>query len=381
MNKPEISPPINNQWQCLTSLPDALSAWERIETAGQKSKLDFYFHPGYIWLNRLSEKKEESTPRVFFLETPTAFFWYPLLIRKIPAKYGVKAYDATSAYGFGGPLMIPKQASDNSQRERQDLLASFSSHWETYCAENVIVAEFIRFHPLLENHRDLTHCELHQIKDVVYFDLDVQQSVLLERLHPQKRRSLKKAGGNNLAFSNSWAHYPEFKKLYQASMCDKAADDFYHFSPTFFDELETLAQRFKTNNEQNYRVRLNSVLHHGAVISSAIFLCAGDTVEYFLGANAAEARDVHSSAWLLWQSALQCREEGYKRYVLGGGLSADDELFRFKKQLSPLTAPYFIGRRIFNADAYEAIKVAYARESMPSSCQKLQNPPLFFYRD
>ena len=358
----------NSAIQVLSTLDEANAAWQKIEPKIPKQNLDYYFYPDYIWLNELAEQNSKAI--VLYLCSDSGFAWYPVIIRPLPEQFGLTQFDATSPYGFAGPLIIAANPDD-----RSILLSQLGQAWQNYCQQNGIIAEFCRFHPLLENNLGVSWLEAHQVKDVVYFDLTVTVETLPERLHSQKRRSLKKADKSNLVFSTEWKHYDAFKALYQASMEQKNADSFYHFSSPFFDRIEEIALRHPDN------IKLHSVLRDDTVISSGIFFAAGDIVEYFLGANAPEARNVHSSAWMLWETALTSKAEGYAKYVLGGGVKADDELFRFKQQLSPLTAPYSIGRKVVDAEAYEQLKLTYQQGlAQTGNVPDLANAPIFFYR-
>lgn len=326
-------------YKYLADAADLHAAWQAY-TAQPNVQIDPYAHPDYLLLNQWIERGQ---PGVIAGEG----LWYPFVMRDIPDRFQLKAKDITSPYGFGGPL---------------GTIGNFQSFWQDFCKEHNVVAEFIRFNPLLNNHVDLD-CEKHHVKDVVWFDLMLDQDALEANLHAQKRRYLKK---QTFTFSDDFKYLDDFIRLYEDSMTEKQADEFYHFPRELFTHLKVET------------CWVHSAIHEGEVISAALFLYDGQTVQYFLGANNETGKTLKSSAWLLWQTALKAKASGHKRYMLGGGMQRDDSLFRFKQQLSCLTLPYWIGRQIHNPTYYQQI-IDIAQSKYPG--WYTETAPLFFYRE
>ncbi len=329
-------------FEFITEKEDLLAAWQRY-IALATSPRDPYADAEYVWLNRWIEA---GTPAAIAAED----FWYPFVMRPIPEIFKIPGLDVTSPYGFGGPLTSNPQT-----------LGAFCRYWDDFCEKHNVVAEFIRFNPYLENHLRFP-VEKHHVKDVVWFDLSLSKEALEQNSHPQKRRYLKK---QDFEFSDRFEGLSSFVKLYQDAMQEKHADRFYQFPQEVFQHL----------NPNTCWV--HSVYHEGEVISAALFLVDGQTVQYFLGANNEIGKALKSSAWLLWQTALKAKKLGYQRYILGGGMQKDDSLFRFKQQLSCLTLPYWIGRKIHNAKNYQQI-IDTAEAHYPG--WYTETAPLFFYR-
>lgn len=355
-------------FQAISDLPTLEQAWRQYLAASGQPDIDPFSLPAYVLGNR---HMENGKPVVMTAVSEWGAIWYPVVLRELPAVYGLQVKDVISQYGFGGPLIAA-----NSPENRQKLLAAFEQYWSGFCGEHQIVAELIRFNPVLKNQQGFHLADCHHVKDIVWFDLVLSEDELRANLHSQKRRYLKKLdmGSSGLTWSEDWQHLGAFKQLYAQSMQEKSADGFYHFPDVFFDDL--------VNQLSVENCWLHTVLYEGRVISAALFLLAGDTVHYFLGANDAIAKNLHASAWVLWKTALKAKSAGYQKYTLGGGLQKDDSLFRFKQQLSPLTLPYHIGTRVWQPDVYQQLKATWHQCWSEYGIEKsaADEAPLFFYR-
>ena len=60
-----------------------------------------------------------------------------------------KWYDFVTPYGYGGPLIT--EVEDGA---KEQLVKAFYEEFSRYCAEQKIVSEFVRFHPIAQNALD-----------------------------------------------------------------------------------------------------------------------------------------------------------------------------------------------------------------------------------
>ena len=110
---------------------------------------DIYFTEEYC---SLYEPAEQGKTVSFQMDCPFGSVFHLFLKRPIPTPVdGVRYYDATTAYGYGGPviraLKIPRGSTEGSAR--QMLLHCFEEKYGAFCKEQRIIAEFVRFHPVL----------------------------------------------------------------------------------------------------------------------------------------------------------------------------------------------------------------------------------------
>ena len=103
----------------------------------------------------------------------------PLLLRPLPDADG---WDATTAYGYGGPV---------STTSGED--PAFGAAIDDWAARNGVVATFIRYHPLLGNHRmGPSPAEVVPRGLTAVWDL-AGTTDLLEGMHGHHRRAARKA--------------------------------------------------------------------------------------------------------------------------------------------------------------------------------------------
>ena len=80
------------------------------------------------------------------------------------------------------------------------------------------------------------------------------------------------------------------------------------------------------------------------------------------------AFDVRPNDLLKWQLILWLRNEGKRRFVLGGGYSADDGIFRYKRSFAPHgLVPFFVGRRVLQQELYNRLTGAAKSRDVAAS--------------
>ena len=107
---------------------------------------DIYFDGNY---GKIYEKAEHGEAIVFKCSTENGIIINQFIKREIPLKVNENIYyDIVTPYGYGGPYVVE---SNNSEKLLQDYERQFAK----YCIDNNIVAEFVRFHPLFNNAKEM----------------------------------------------------------------------------------------------------------------------------------------------------------------------------------------------------------------------------------
>ena len=174
-------------------------------------------HPAFLVAD--SKRNEDLIP-VFWLyeEKENQFrFYHAFHLSQIS---DTDYYDIRSAYGYGGPLANTNDA------------AFLSRAWKFYtqwCAEKKVVAEFVRFHPLLENWKYYQGAVWPE-RQTVWIDLLNQDRMNL--YDKRVRTSIRKAINQGLKItwlsgSDALSIFPNF---YRTAMQDIITNDFYFFS-------------------------------------------------------------------------------------------------------------------------------------------------------
>ena len=289
-----------------------------------------------------------------YIETDSMKLFWPRLIRPINAldvfrgKLEKRLYDATTAYGFGGPLLIAKKEG----LDRTELNKILSVYVDKNIREN-IVSEFIRFCPLLENHKyfdNNNYVYTKKLNDVVIVDLTKDIEEVWRGIRKTARADIRKAGEKfttRITSSPSREELTMFLRLYYDTMRRNNA------SPKYFFPLSFIKRFFDYLNGYAYLV--SALDENGVPGSSAIFLVdpAMHVAYYYLSGSNYALRSPPSRL-VIWSFIRFIH--GKVRYLnLGGGRGKNDSLYLFKRSFSRYTKPYYIGGVIYMRDVYEEL--------------------------
>lgn len=250
-----------------------------------------------------------------------------------------KYFDFSTTYGYGGWIIEGKESSD------------LFNTYEKWCQDNGIISEFVRFHPVIENHNYvIDRYEIVPLGYTVVLNL-LSPEAIWSNITSKNRNMIRKAQKNGIKIYNG--RYPEvyevFRSIYNATMDKDEAEDYYYFSSEFYksvcDDLPQNAQVF-------YAVLNNKV------IAASIMLAANGRMNYHLSGSIKEYANLAPTNLLLYKSALWGCANGCKTLYLGGGVgSGEDSLFKFKKSFyrKDDLPRFYIGRKILNQKRYEML--------------------------
>lgn len=263
----------------------------------------------------------------------------PLLLRPLSGD----AWDATTPYGYGGPLGSGS--------------AGFGAAVDDWARANGVVTTFLRYHPLLGNHR-LGPAGVHvtQRGSVVVWDLRGSRD-LYAAMHDHHRRAVRKAGraGVRVEVTVAPADLSGFRALYELTMRRQQADPFYFFPDCYWGELlrgcgSRLVLFEAYVDEPGSGAGASGAGGSGAGAGPAAgagpiaaLLCfdSAPFLHYHLGASSDAARRVGASNLLFLAAAQWGRANGHESFFLGGGVggSATSSLFVFKHRFDPASDP------------------------------------------
>ena len=247
-------------------------------------------------------------------------------------------FDFSTPYGYGGWIVEGKGV-DKLFKEYQE-----------WIKENRIVSEFVRFHPLLENHLPMEDCfEVHKLGEVVYMDLS-SPDIIWSNLSSKNRNTIRKASKNDIKIYNGRSPeiYRKFREIYNSTMDKDNAEKYYYFGDGFYNSvLEDLPQ-----NAQVFWADLE-----GQIIAASIILAANGRLNYHLSGSLREYSSLAPNNLLLYTVALWGNENGYKSFYLGGGVgSGEDGLLRFKRAFCRGELKHFyIGKKIYDVEKYDVL--------------------------
>lgn len=261
---------------------------------------------------------------------------YPFILNKIEG-YDLDHdyYDIETAYGYGGPIV-------NSHDDI--FLKRFEESFVEFCNDNNIVAEFVRFHPLIQNENIFKeNMQVIHNRSTVYLDLTKGiDRIWNEDIKSKNRNVIRKAekSGINIRISNN---FDIFVSIYNETMHKVHAGDYYYFNDKYYENIK-----------DNSHFILLEAVRESRVIATAIFIGYGKYFHYHLAGSVKDELKYSPNNLLIWEAIKFAADKGYKMMHFGGGLtdSLDDNLFKFKSSFSKEYADFYIGKRIHNKEIY-----------------------------
>jgi hypothetical protein len=257
---------------------------------------------------------------------------------------GTPLRDASSPYGYGGPLC---------STDEPTFVAAAWAAYVAWMREHGVAVEYIRFHPAIGNHR---HYGGHVVDSREVVSIDLRQADIAAGYALRLRQGLRKAAAAALAYEEAdlRAVVHEFGEFYRAGMRGIGADPFYLFADRYFEQLAANATA---------RVGFCRAAA-GDWLAAALFLDGRGLREYHLAAGSAAGRKASAASFVLHEGALQARALGLSDLYLGGGSDsrADNALLFFKAAFSSQRLRYRTGWTVFDDSRYDELKQRFPRE-------------------
>ena len=282
--------------------------------------LDTYTRAAY---HRASAQLEVpgTEPVLLHFRRRTGEIALPLLLRPLPDGEG---WDATSAYGYGGPVGGP----DGGR-------AAFGRALDAWARANLVVSTFLRLHPLLDNSRLVPEgAELVTAGCTVAWDVSPGRD-LMAAMHSHHRRAARRAdrAGLDIAIVPRPSSLAGFRELYVTTMRRQQADPFFYFPTEYWDAL-------LADSETLHPVLIEGRLD-GRLVASLLCFAEGSRLHYHLGASDKAARSIGASNRCFLAAAEWAQTRGMTQFHLGGGVggSATSSLYVFKHRYDPGSDP------------------------------------------
>lgn len=291
-----------------------------------------YLHPYYVCLDAT---RDQSLEPVFFVYTEEGkIFYYPFHIAGVP---GTEFFDIQAPYAYGGPI-----SSSHDPR----FLSRAGSQYLSWCQAKNILAEFVRFHPLLANWRYYPG-ELQDMRETVWIDL--QREELFPSYTARVRTAIRKAQKNNLRIE--WVqtsdYFQAFAEFYTQAMDCLQAEPFYYFSREYFQKLQYWQHSY-----------LAICWKDESTVAAALFLKEAHIMEYHLSAANSNGKRFNASNLIIHQAAIKARQLNCRALCLGGGTDnrSNNSLLFFKAGFSKQRACFRIGKIIHAPEAYKRMQ-------------------------
>ena len=305
---------------------------------------DFYFTYDY---HSISSVQTEYPVLIHFHENNSGIL-FPLLLRDIE---DTPYMDATSVYGYAGPLYYGNLESLNKGSFRKELKRLFK--------DLEIISVFSRLHPFIESQQGLLKGlgNVQNLGRVVNIDISLPPAEQWSQISRRNRTYLNKARRSySVRKAQNRKDLEVFIHLYHQTMRRLNADPKYFFDNEYFDGLWN-----SSSFETTILLAENSVQN---TIGGAMFISSGDIIQYHLSGTDENHLKLHPVKLLIDEMRIQGTNQGFHYFNLGGGLGGfEDSLFQFKAKFSKDYRKFSIWKFIADEKIYRELSRAHLGNS------------------
>ncbi len=314
---------------------------------------DIYYLSGYV---KAFMRHGDGNPVLVWWEHEGIAAACVLMIRDVandkhfPQLEHDKYFDAVTPYGYGGFIF--------STDPTEEQLSTLSKEFISSLRQQNIISVFFRFHPILKNSKfSKDICEVIDLGKTISLDLkDVD--TIWSNITSKNRNMIRKAERScvEIHHGKGLELLAKFKEIYDETMRDDKAEEYYFFKDDFYKSIAEDLQR-------NYEVFYATL--DDKIVSMAIIIFDNRQLHYHLSGSLREYRSYAPSNKLLYEVALWGATKGYTSFHLGGGVgSGEDPLYKFKAAFNRNSDNQFsIGKLIVNKDKYEELVTLRSSDS------------------
>ena len=281
---------------------------------------------------------EQEIPVLFHYKKENSGIILPLLLMDIP---NTEYKDATSIWGYTGPLTYGKAAELNLTEFRMELSQFFK--------EYKLVSVFCRLHPYLLYQPAILKGlgKVEEMGKIVNIDIGQSTEQQLATYSSRHRTYINKARRiYNIRKVGNEKDLDVFVDLYYETMKRLEADSRYFFERSYFKEVWR-STSFETT------VLLAEEPENGKVVCGAMFITSGNIIQYHHSGTDSDFTKLHPVKLLIDEMRRIGTDQGLKFFNLGGGLGgSEDSLFHFKAKFSKDYRDFLVWKYIVNPEVY-----------------------------
>ncbi len=252
-------------------------------------------------------------------------------------------FDLSTPYGYGGFM--------SDENVRPEVFEAYNQ----FCIERNYICEFVRFN-LFSNCQDVYDGDVETKMVNVVCDLTKDEEQIFNEFNSTARRCVRKGHkvGLELEVSNTLDGLESFLEIYYDTMDRNQAQDAYYFKRDFFETLHKIS-----GHVHYFFAKLE-----GKVIGANLLLAGDEHAYCFLSGTHRDYLSYSPNYLMMSEMIYWSKRNGMKKFVLGGGYGADDNLLRFKRGFaSEGLVDFYIGHKVFNPEKYEELVAIRANDS------------------
>ena len=253
--------------------------------------------------------------------------------------------DVVSPYGYGGATYEGDGVDPQTAEE------SLKYVLQSFFTQMNVISEFVR-EDIFAEHLTPRHDGEHLVQQQnVVVDLQVAMEERWLRYAPKVRKNVRRAeeAGLRVEIGNSESFLEPFLGIYYETMKRRHANDYFFLAR---EKLQLLHDSLQLAGGLQYAL----VFLNERVVAVELVLLSADTLYSFLGGTDAGYFALRPADLLKHKVIAWGHQQGYARFVLGGGLKPGDGLFQFKRAFEPGGLMDFCVRRIvWNNEQYDLL--------------------------
>ncbi|OQY05518.1 MAG: hypothetical protein B6I20_01170 [Bacteroidetes bacterium 4572_117] len=337
-----------------------IEKWNRYFYQLPSNQQDIYFSPEYY---KIYEQYGDGEAFCFVFKKGTDIAIYPFLknpIDKDVFKLDKQYFDIQGAYGYNGVI---------SSNYEAGFIDEFYNSFNSFCADERIIAEFTRFHPIIGNHSfSEKHLETFINRKTVVLDVnrDIEQ-IWKDSYSSKNRNMLRKAEKNGVLVltSDDIDDYIAFYDLYLKTMKEVGSLEYYYFS-------EDYVKNFKSFLAGKQKLILAK--YEDKIIAGMLLMIENQYAHYHLSCRDLNYSSLAGNNHILDKAIRIAIDSGAKYFHFGGGNNNDekDPLFKFKANFSKETGDFYIGKKVHNNEVYSQVCNIWERK-YPKLANKYTN--------
>ncbi len=319
---------------------------EWLAVLGRSRQHDFHQLPQY---HRVAEQRGEGTAQLFVYCENDCTIALPLLLRPVDPAEPEGWQDATSVYGYGGPV-------SSHDTLPEDVVRNFQIVLVEELARRRVIAVFSRLHPLIAQNEILAglgDCPANG--HTLSIDLTLSDEAQRGQYNKSCRTSLRKLREHGFVglHDREKRYLPEFVNVYLETMRRAGAQSSYFFDEAYFNLL---------TRELDDVSHLFVALKDGEVAAATLCTICDGIVQDHLGGTRDAFLKFSPDRLVVDTERLWAGEMGARVFHLGGGVGAqEDSVFRYKSGFSDRRHTFRTWRWIIRAEVYEELSAISAR--------------------
>lgn len=291
----------------------------------------------------VQQEKEKGQAIAFHFKVEKCEFTYLFIKRLAGVVDGQEYYDIVTPRGESGFAEI-------SGFIDKETVSEFDRIFGKYCAENNIVAEYIRFDPWNLNTDDFSHIYNITPHGFEYCVRVSDEDFFMHQYSAKRRNIIRKALNCELRVESNVESNEGISCLL----------DLYNFT----DEKYSISEYYKLTEEFLYKyvellddkVSFCIIKADDIPISVGMFLNGGDVYHYHFSANHPDYSTLNASSLMLYKEMMKAKEEGCMYFDLGSAtIGSGLEMFKKSWCLEENILKCFCGTKVRLPEIYQKL--------------------------